>query len=489
MQLTGLSVRARIALAQIIPLVPLTALVVGAALSLLGLASVLEDTRGDGLVRLNELAEAIDLFRQEAALVSRWRVSGDPADLEGARARAESVAAELAGALGEDWSRGGQAHPLGPLLVDYERLAGLHGEPGPPEDADRAARKVLAAMKVEHGRLASRLQAHLVAAESRGRSMAWGLVALGGLLVVSTVVATQWVSRSMVRDLAQLEEAASALSAGDFGHRLTVKGDDELARMAEAMNRLATRITALDRMKGDFFANISHDLKTPLTSILEACSLLEEEVAGPLTPDQRRLVIVLQESSRRLRALVQSVLDMNRLGTRNNELQAGDLIGAVSAVFSELRLRAERAGVGLVRGGLVNPPPALVNRGMIEQVLLNLVGNALSYAPRGSVVRVVVEQATPDLLTVPAPAALLVRVIDSGPGIPPADRDRVFERYVRLPGAVKGGSGLGLAICRAIVESHGGRISIDEAPGGGAAVCFSLAVAGPPPGALPPASV
>lgn len=477
MALRGLSVRARIALAQMIPIIPLTALVVGAALSLLGLASVLEDTRTDGVQRLSALAEAIDLFRQEAALVSRWREGGDPLDLEAARGRAESVAGQLAASLGDDWDQGGEAHPLGLLLLDYEQLAGLHGAAGDPVLADRAARKVLAAMKLEHGRVASRLQAHLVASESRGRAMAWGLVALGGLLVVSSALTTQWVSWDVVRDLARLEEAAAALSAGDFGHRLAVTGDDELARLAQAMNRLAARITALDQMKGDFFANISHDLKTPLTSIIEACDLLQEEVAGPLTPDQRRLVAVLQESSHRLHGLVQNVLDLNRLGNRNPELQVGDLISSIGAVFSELRLRAEGAGVQLVRGGLNNPPPALVNRGMIEQVLLNLVGNALSHSPRGGVVRVIVEQGSPDQLTLPAQEALLVRVLDNGPGIPVEDRERVFERYVRLPGASKGGSGLGLAICRAIVESHGGRIFVDEAPGGGAAVCFSLAVA------------
>lgn len=477
MALRRLSVRARIALAQLIPLVPLTALVVGAALSLFGLAGVLDDTRNQGLQRLTALSDAIDLFRQEAALVSRWRAEGDPDDLEAARLRGESVAASLAASLGAGWEEGDSARPLGLLLLDYEQLAGLRGAAGDPELADRAARKVLGALKLEHGRLASRLQSHLIAAESKGRAMAWGLVALGGLLLVSSVAATQWVSSEVVRDLAQLEEATAALSAGDYGHRLALRGDDELARLAGAMNRLAARITALDRMKGDFFADISHDLKTPLTSILEACSLLDEEIAGPLTPDQRALVAVLTESSGRLRALVQNVLDMNRLGTTNAELQAGDLVAATSAVFSELRGRAEGAGVALVRGGLSRPPPALVNRGMIEQVLLNLVSNALNYAPRGSVIRVVVEHASPELLTVPAPAALLVSVLDEGPGIPEADRTRVFERYVQLSDAAKGGSGLGLAICRAIVERHGGRITAGEAPGGGAALCFSLAVA------------
>ena len=133
--------------------------------------------------------------------------------------------------------------------------------------------------------------------------------------------------------------------------------------------------------------------------------------------------------------------------------------------------------MALVRAGLHEPPPALVNRGMIEQVLLNLVSNALNYSPRGGVIRVLVEHASPELLTVPAPAALLVSVLDEGPGIPAADRERVFERYVRLSDPAKGGSGLGLAICRAIVERHGGRIRVEEAPGGGAALCFTLAVA------------
>ena len=95
MALRRLSVRARIGLAQLIPLIPLTALVVGAALSLFGLAGVLDDTRNQGLQRLTALSEAIDLFRQEAALVSRWRDGGDEADLDAARLRGEPAAPGL----------------------------------------------------------------------------------------------------------------------------------------------------------------------------------------------------------------------------------------------------------------------------------------------------------------------------------------------------------------------------------------------------------
>lgn len=483
----SLSVRARIELAQLIPLVPLTALGVGAALALFALTRVVEETRSEGLQRLNALAEATELFREEAALSSRYRETGDPAYAEAARARSDAVAGALAAAIAAE-GEGGEGR-LAVLLLDYERLSGLRGPAGDPREADRAARQVLAALKSEYGGLREKLRQRLVAAEDLGRTMAVGLLAAGGLLVVASVAATLVVSRDVVRDLAALEQATAALSAGDFGYRVEVARDDELGRLAAAMNRLSARIGELDRMKGDFFADISHDLKTPLTSILEASSLLAEGVAGPLSEDQRRLVGVMADSAERLHALVQNVLDLNRLGARNAELRPGDVGAAIDAVFHELRGRAERAELSLERLGLVQPPQALVNRGMIEQVLLNLLSNAIAFSPRGGRVTVWVEPAPPEALGRAAARGLRVRVEDQGPGVPEGLRERVFERYFRAPGAPKGGTGLGLAICRAIVESHGGRIALEAAPGGGASVWFTLAVADDPDRAGGPAPV
>lgn len=479
-----LSVRARLALAQLIPLVPITALGVGAALSLRGLGNVVDVTRTDGLQRMAALAEAVEVFRQEAVLLARYREAGDAADVEAAAARAETLLGNLASSL-EATAEGRPAFSvpheeterLSVLILDYEQLAGLRGPPGDPQEADRAARRVLLELRNAQGRLRLRMQARLTAAADQARAVAVGIIAGGALLLAASVAATLLVSRTLVRDLAALEVGTSALSAGDYGHRIEVRGEDELARLATAFNRMAARIDALDRMKTDFLANISHDLKTPLTSILTAVELLDEEVPGPLTEDQRRLLRVMRESSARLRALVDNVLDSSRLGARNDELGAGDVGAAIDAVFSELRIQAERQEVRLLRTGLGSPPKALVNRGMLEQVLLNLVSNALKHSPRGGQIEVDVALAPATELTIPAPQALRISVSDQGPGIPEAWRERVFDRYVQVPSTSgpKGGTGLGLTICRNIVRSHGGRIGVATAPGGGATVWFLLA--------------
>ena len=470
-----LSVRARIALAQVLPLAPMVALGVAAVLALLRLTLVVDDTRTAGVARLTAVGEAIDQFRQEAVLLARAEGSDDGALAEAVRARSDSVLASLAVAT----EGRPEAEQLAILLLDYERLAGLRGPAGDPAEADRAARHLLRALKVEQGTLRAELQAQLKAVAQRGRATALGMLVILAVMLLASVVATMLVSQSLVRDLAELERGTAALTAGDFSHRIALDRDDEFGRLAAAFDQMAERIAALDEMKTDFFANISHDLKTPLTSIVEAVDLLAEEFPGPLNDDQRRLVRAAQESASRLRGLVRNVLDTSRLGTRHADLQPGDLVAATDAVLGELRLLAERRGVALVREGGEALPLALVNRGMIEQVLMNLVANAIRYSPMDGQVCVQIERADPGELAVGAQGAVRVSVLDQGPGIPPEHRERVFERFFQVPERRSSGTGLGLYICRRIVETHGGRIGVEDGPGQGARLWFTLPLSGP----------
>lgn len=485
-----MSVRARLVLSWLLPVVPLIAIGVAASLAVLRLQGVIDDTRTQGLIALQAMSDAIDVFREEVVLAERARSLGDEALTEAARARSSRVLASLA--VASAGAADPTAQQLAVLLVDYERLAGLTGPGGDPGEAGRAARGVLQVMRLQQTQLRQRVSADLYAAAQTSRATIAGLLLLGALMVGTIALATVLFSRSLVQGLSALERGAEALAAGDFQHRIELDRDDELGRLARAFDRMAARIAALNRMKSDFFANVSHDLKTPLTSILEAADLLDEEVAGPLNEDQRRLVKIMTESSGRLRRLVQNLLEFSRTESANRELLPGDVAASVDAVLKELTFIAEKRGVSLRRLGGEGLPHALVNRGMLEQVLMNLVGNAIKFSPRGGEVRVEVAAASADELTAPAPGAVLVAVLDQGPGVPLAWREKVFERFVQAPseGPSRGGTGLGLSICRDIVASHGGRIGVSDAPGGGARVWFTLALAastaqGPhPPGHL-----
>lgn len=485
-----MSIRRRLVVAQVLPLVAMALVGIVCTAALVRVDRVLSEVRTHGMRRMEALVQAIDRFREEVVLMQRFRQTGDATWAEAARQRSREVRAQLgvaeSQAVSSESSIGGElAEGTGStpattelLLGDYEALAGLTGPSGDPDEADRAARHLLRVLRTHRQALEWHLQVQLAAAAEASRATATVMVGAVGLLLLAGTAITLRTGRALARDLAVLERGTNALAAGDFGHRIHLDRPDEFGRLAEAFNRMAGRIDELDRIKAEFLANISHDLKTPLTAIVEAADLLEEEVPGPLNARQHRLTTVLRENSRRLRSLVDNVLDLNRLAGRAPLLAPGDVVEAVDAVLADLSVLAERKGVSLLRTGEADLPPVLLDRGLLEQVLLNLVGNALKFSPREGTVTVEVGREDARELVVAAPGAVRVTVRDQGPGVPVEWRDKVFERFVQVPGhGDRSGTGLGLAICRQIIENHGGRIRIDDAPGGGAAVSFTLVVA------------
>jgi len=472
-----MTVRARIVLGHVLPMIPIAVLGLFTVFALVRMTHVANETRTLGLERMDDMASAVDLFREEAVLMARHMESGDPGLMAAAKRRSTTLRTHLAlvgplNDLPED--------PLVLLLDDFEALSGMGGTMGDPEEVDRQARQLLRKMRSRHDRVRLELQVGLKGLGVMGRTMATGVVLAVGLLVVSGTLMGLWMGRSLIDDLEVLERGTTALAAGDFDHRIQLHREDEFGQLARAFNRMAAKIGALDQMKADFFANISHDLKTPLTSIVEAVDLLEEEVAGPLTTRQRRLTGVLKESATRLKSLVANLLDVSRIGARNLELTPGEVVTALKATISELSLLSARKEVEVILVLEGHGHVVLANRGMLEQVLMNVVGNAIRYSPRGGRVEVEVAHVGPEQLRVDGERGVRICVMDEGPGIPAAYREQVFDRFFRVPEHQdRTGTGLGLYIARQIVESHGGIIEVATSPAGGAAVAFTLVAAAP----------
>ncbi len=467
------SVRRRILVAQLLPLAPAAVVGLVCVLGLLRMTWVVHEARTAGVGRVRVIGEVIDRFREEAVLLSRWRASTDPELLAAARERSAAVHAGLDELASPALLRGGVEPPedLAVLVGDYERLAGLTGPLGDPVEAERAARHALRAMKDREAGYRRRIQDDLAGVAATGRATAVGVVVVLGVFLGTALLVSLALGRSVLDDIAALERGTKALAAGDFGHRIRLADpgrDDEFTSLAAAFNRMARRIAAMDQAREDFFANLSHDLKTPLTALVEAVDLLDEEVAGPLGPEQRELVRIARESAGRLRALVRNMLDLSRLRAADPELAPGDPIVEVDAALRELAPVARRREVRLVREGEEAVPEVLADGAMLRQVLYNLLDNALKHAPRGSAVRVAARVVGGE-----GGPAVEVRVCDAGPGIPPELRERVFERFFQAPGE-RSGTGLGLHICRRIVESHGGVVFVDDSPEGGACVGFRL---------------
>ena len=249
--------------------------------------------------------------------------------------------------------------------------------------------------------------------------------------------------------------------------RLRLREREARAEAVEAQEALARQNELLleaDRLKDEFVALISHDLRTPLTSIVGYTELaLDEEMEPPLDPERRSYLEVVARGSERLLRLVDDLLFVARLQAgKGLKLELTELdLGAIAAqAADEARPRATTKGLEL---RCVADEPVIVeaDKGRIFQLLDNLVSNAIKFTPKDGTVEVRV---------MPAPDGGILEVADTGVGVSPRDAERMFERFYRTQSAVSGqvpGTGLGLYIARAIAEAHGGRISATSDVGRG----------------------
>jgi two-component system sensor histidine kinase GlrK len=282
--------------------------------------------------------------------------------------------------------------------------------------------------------------------------------ALGGAVALA-LLATAAIAYRLTRSLRALADAAATMARGAFPRPVRVEGRDEVAALAGAFNTMAARLREVDQLKETFLATVSHELRSPLTSMREAAHLLREQVPGELNAKQMRLVAIVEQGTERLLRLVNQVLDFSRLRAGKLPLERRPLMldRVVARAVEELRPQAAEAGVHLgfeqvgERFGYVGDEDRLV------QVVVNLGTNAIRFTPRHGRVTVRVVDAGPELE---------IQVEDTGTGIPAAALPRIFGWYEQADWR-RGGTGLGLPIVRGLVEAHGGRVTVESQEGKG----------------------
>jgi DNA-binding response OmpR family regulator/signal transduction histidine kinase len=247
-----------------------------------------------------------------------------------------------------------------------------------------------------------------------------------------------------------------------------LRADDGTIQGAVAVVQDLRQLREVERLKSDFVALVSHELRTPLTAIKGASQTVLNRVV-PAEPERlRELMQIVDQQSDRLQELIDNLLSLSQLeaGALRLRRETVALPALIQGVARQQRERA--AGVRLQMELPASLPPVSADPRRVEQVLANLIENACKFSPAGGVVTV---------SAVLDGTVVRIAVRDQGPGIPLAERERVFERFYQAaqPSTRSvGGTGLGLAICKALVEAHGGRIWADAAPGGGALVQFTL---------------
>ncbi|WP_432930588.1 DUF4153 domain-containing protein [Microbispora sp. CA-135349] len=271
------------------------------------------------------------------------------------------------------------------------------------------------------------------------------------IAVVLALIMVQLLARGMIRPLREMAAAAQTIAKGRYGLRVTATSRDEVGELARAFNAMAADLAEVDRQRRELVANVSHELRTPITGLQ---AVLENVVDGVTPPDLDTLGTALAQTQR-LGRLVAQLLDLSRLdsGARLIDPEELDLASLCRQAVSEAALaRDDVTVVSAVAPGTVLSADAA----LLAQVLANLLDNAVRHSPSGGTVRVGARRAGPNLE---------ISVTDGGPGIPPGERARVFERFSRLDAgraADAGGAGLGLAIAKEIVELHGGSISVAD---------------------------
>ncbi len=214
-----------------------------------------------------------------------------------------------------------------------------------------------------------------------------------------------------------------------------------------------TRLRELDRMKTEFISVASHELRTPVTSLLLSVQLLQEGAAGSLSEDQKQVVLAQSEDLKRLEKLMRDLLDVTRLeaGVAPPVLTSVPPSALVEAALQTVAGPAESAGVRLLAETTQSLPNVEADSGQIVRVLVNLLTNAIRHTPRGGKVTVSLN-VHENLID--------FGVEDTGSGIPQEYLARIFEPFVQVPGATRGGAGLGLSIAQGIVLGHGGKIAV-----------------------------
>ena len=228
-----------------------------------------------------------------------------------------------------------------------------------------------------------------------------------------------------------------------------------------------TRFRLLDDVKSNLVSTVSHELKTPLTSVRMGLHLLLEERIGALNPKQTELLLAAREESERLLKMINDLLDIAKLesgraGLRCEEVEPQSL---VQSAEDDLRPMVEARGSRLVVQIAPGLPPVFVDSRQIGHVFSNLVSNAAKHSKRGDEIVVAASEQN---------GKVRFSVTDHGPGIPAEFQSRLFERFFRVPGSDPRGAGLGLAIAREIVTAHGGEIGVVSQSGEGSEFYFVL---------------
>jgi signal transduction histidine kinase len=282
--------------------------------------------------------------------------------------------------------------------------------------------------------------------------------------ILMALLIAWWITNS----LHKFSEAARGVAGGNLDQTVPTNGPTEVASLAHSFNDMVVRVRSGQQAQRDLVANVSHELKTPLTSIQGFSQAILDNATDPARAAQ-----IINDEAGRMRRLVDGLLDLARLDSGQAALQRGptDLTPILQSVAEKLSLRATEKQITL-KTDIQRLPLIVADGDRLAQVFTNLLDNALKHTPANGAVSLV---ARPD----PPTGFISILITDSGAGIPAADLPRIFERFYRVDKsrAAGQGYGIGLAITKEIIQAHGGTIAVESVLGLGTKFTVRLPVA------------
>jgi two-component system, NtrC family, sensor histidine kinase GlrK len=300
---------------------------------------------------------------------------------------------------------------------------------------------------------------------SAARSSLSMALASSAITLFLALLTSVFMTRSITSPLKKLVTKTRDVAAGVFEGDLRIASPPEISELNCAFNLMCEKLTAVDKMKGDFFSMVSHELRTPLTTISEGTSLLLEGAGGRVTEKQESLLNILHAETSRLIRMVNSILDLSKMeaGMMAYAFEQTNIGLLVDKAVVEITPLIEAKKIVLRKEVVRDFPHLRADNERILQVLRNLIGNAAKFTPHGGRITVYVRRVH---------EGLEVSVEDTGPGIPDHKIANVFEKFSGSDH--RSGTGLGLAIVRHIIGAHGGRVWVESTVGQGSRFAFVL---------------
>ena len=300
--------------------------------------------------------------------------------------------------------------------------------------------------------------------------------ALIGLGISSMVglIGVVYLAYSIIRPLKDLMRGIRSVAKDRYSEPVRIHSKDELGELAAAFNEMSERLRQEERLRSDFISMLSHEIRTPLTSIRESVNMVAEEVMGPITDRQRRFLEIAGSEIGRICDLLNHLMQASRLepGALKLNFARVDAYALVEASIESLKPAAEVKQIQITSEVPPETPDILGDSQYLQQVFLNLMGNAIKFSDPQSKVWVQVAQDR-------RKAQLIFKIVDNGPGILEEDQVKLFSKFYRAPSVRDhlDGVGLGLSITKNIVEAHNGTIWVESLVGQGSTFGFTLPLA------------